>query len=175
MNLQDDPFVSLAAGATDPFATLAARPVGAALAAAMPAGGVVLGRLHGFDLLDQPLVAGLQALPGQVVAARSTVPLRHGQRGQAVVVCFELGDPLRPIVLGVLEPQTPRPPVPAPGLRAEVDGERLVVEAQRELVLRCGEASITLTRSGKVLIQGTYIASRSKGSHKIKGASVDIN
>lgn len=170
MKLQDDPFVALAgAGLADAIAD--APPA----TAPCPVGGVALGRLHGFDLLDQPLVAGLAALPGQVVPARSTVPLRRAQLGQAVVVCFEQGDPLRPIVLGVVDARPLRDAAPAAPVLAEIDGERRVIAAEREVVLRCGEASITLTRAGKVLIQGTYILSRSKGCNKIKGAAIDLN
>ena len=50
-----------------------------------------------------------------------------------------------------------------------------MLTAEREIVLKCGEASITLTRAGKVLIKGTYVLSRSSGYNKIKGAAVDIN
>jgi hypothetical protein len=60
-------------------------------------------------------------------------------------------------------------------LEAEVDGERLVFTAKKEIVLRCGKASITLTRSGKVLIRGAYLLSRSSGVNRIKGGSVQIN
>ena len=56
-----------------------------------------------------------------------------------------------------------------------VDGDRHVIEADREVVLRCGDASITLTRAGKVIIKGSYILSRSTGYHKIKGAAIDLN
>jgi len=55
------------------------------------------------------------------------------------------------------------------------DDNRLVLSAEREIVLKCGNASITLTRAGKVLINGTYVVSRSSGYNKIKGAAVDIN
>ena len=41
--------------------------------------------------------------------------------------------------------------------------------------MRCGEASITLTRAGKVLIRGAYVLSRSSGANRIKGAAVEIN
>jgi hypothetical protein len=58
---------------------------------------------------------------------------------------------------------------------AEVDGERLVFTAKKEIVLRCGKASITLTRAGKVLIRGIYLLSRSSGVNRIKGGSVQIN
>jgi hypothetical protein len=60
-------------------------------------------------------------------------------------------------------------------MKIEVDGERIVFRADRELVLRCGEASITLTRAGKVIIRGTYLLSRSSGVNRIKGGSVQIN
>jgi hypothetical protein len=46
---------------------------------------------------------------------------------------------------------------------------RHVIEAEREVVLRCGDASITLTRAGQVIIQGSYIVSRSSGSQQDQG------
>ncbi|MEO2036899.1 MAG: hypothetical protein ABGZ35_32895, partial [Planctomycetaceae bacterium] len=58
---------------------------------------------------------------------------------------------------------------------AEVDGERLVLTADKEITLRCGKASLTLTRAGKVLIRGAYLLSRSSGANRIKGGSVQIN
>jgi uncharacterized protein (DUF2345 family) len=57
----------------------------------------------------------------------------------------------------------------------QADDDRVVLSAEREIVMRCGDASITLTRAGKVLIKGAYILSRSSGYNKIKGAVVDIN
>ena len=80
---------------------------------------------------------------------------------------FEAGDPARPVVAGRL--LRPEP------VAVERDGERLELTAEREIVLRCGQASITLTRAGKVLIRGAYIFSRSTGVNKIKGGSVQLN
>ena len=57
----------------------------------------------------------------------------------------------------------------------EADGERLIVSAKEQLVLRCGRSSITLTKAGKVLIQGTYVSNRSSGVVRIKGGSVQLN
>jgi hypothetical protein len=62
-----------------------------------------------------------------------------------------------------------------PFIEVQRDGEQLTLTAQREIVLRCGNASITLTRAGKILIQGTYLLSRSSGVNRIKGGSVQIN
>jgi hypothetical protein len=50
-----------------------------------------------------------------------------------------------------------------------------VLTGDKEIVLRCGKASITLTRAGKIIIRGAYLLNRSSGVNKIKGASVQIN
>jgi uncharacterized protein (DUF2345 family) len=56
-----------------------------------------------------------------------------------------------------------------------VDGEQVVIEGKKEIVLKCGKSSITLTRAGKVLIRGAYVLSRSSGVNRIKGGSVQVN
>ena len=66
-------------------------------------------------------------------------------------------------------------PAADPGVVVQADGQRHVITAEREIVLRCGDASITLTRAGRVIIKGRYILSRSTGYNKIKGAAIDIN
>lgn len=174
MNRSDDPFIALAADTlVDELAGLAPHaPASPGTAAALaPA----VGRLQGFDLAEQPLVAQLKACPGQVVRARSTVPLRHAMIGREVLVVFEDGRMQSPIIVGVIEPQAAAEAAAAPGVTVQADGERHVIHAEREVVLRCGDASITLTRAGKVIIKGRYILSRSTGYNKIKGAAIDIN
>jgi hypothetical protein len=96
---------------------------------------------------------------------------------------FEESDPRKPIVIGLIqqpeESQSDFPGItsnkPQNPLEVQVDGERLVLTAKHEIVLRCGKASITLTRAGKVLIHGEYLLSRSSGVNRIKGGSVQIN
>jgi hypothetical protein len=56
-----------------------------------------------------------------------------------------------------------------------IDGKRLTFDAKEQIVLRCGKSSITLTRTGKVLIRGAYLLSRSSGVNRIRGASVKLN
>ena len=139
-------------------------------------GAVLTARLHAFDLRDAPVLGGFACAPGELIAARSAVPLRHEQIGATVMVLHEEGDWARPIVVGVLQEGLlgTSPAVPA-RFDVQADGERLTLCAEREIVLRCGESSITLTRSGKVVIKGSYVLSRSTGYNKIKGAAVDIN
>jgi len=179
MTTRKDPFEVLVVE-TDPddFAELTDRPMMGSTQAAVTAAGAVTAHLHGFDLDEQPLLVSIPGLAHEIVAARSTVPLLREHTGATVVVLFDRGDVRRPIVVGVL--QDPRTtlqpaPVPAPLVSAQVDDQRIVLAAEREIVLKCGEASITLTRAGKVLIKGRYVLSGSSGYNKIKGAVVDIN
>jgi len=73
------------------------------------------------------------------------------------------------VIVGLLDP-TPRKPT-----EALVDGKRVVLDGQDEVVLRCGESSITLRRNGRVVIRGTYVETRAQGVNRIRGGSVQIN
>lgn len=110
------------------------------------------------------------------VPARSIVDLHGAHIGKAVVLMFENADPSCPIVMGVVRGEAPWPLEDRPGqVEVLADGERLVVSAKEQLVLRCGKASITLTKAGKVLIDGAYVSSRSSGVNRLKGGSVQLN
>ena len=58
---------------------------------------------------------------------------------------------------------------------APVDGKRVIIEGQDEIILRCGQASITLRRNGRVVIKGIHLESHASGTHRIKGGSVQVN
>jgi hypothetical protein len=58
---------------------------------------------------------------------------------------------------------------------ALVDGQRVELRGEEEIVLRCGEASLTLRRDGRIVVRGTYVETRSKGVNRIKGGIVQIN
>jgi hypothetical protein len=145
--------------------------------------GVVIGRLVGCSEAGDPLV-DFPANPASApVPARSTVTLGTGEQGREVALLFEGGNPRKPIVMGLVQRPGKRPAPVAEGLHSEahnpvdvaVDGERLTFTAKKEIVLRCGKASITLTRAGKVLIRGAYVLSRSSGVNRIKGGSIQLN
>ena len=139
--------------------------------------GIVVGELLAIaDEGKTPLVI----YPGQIgtaaLRARTVVDLHGAHIGRSVVLMFEQADPMRPIVMGVLRESPGWPLEERPGqVQVEGDGERLLVTAKEQLVLRCGKASITLTKAGKVLIQGEYVSSRSSGVNRIKGGSVQLN
>lgn len=124
------------------------------------------------------------------------------ETARAAVLVFENGDPELPIIVGLvreLDPaqlpcapdiaESPRPSVAdqpptrerdersdAPRVvEADVDGKRVRITAQDEIVLECGSASITLRRNGRVVVRGTYVESYSDGTNRIKGGQVRIN
>jgi Domain of unknown function (DUF6484) len=137
----------------------------------------VIGQLIGIkDEGRTPLVLFPGRIGSAAVVARTVVDLHQAHIGRDVVLCFDEADPTRPIILGVMRGGDGWPLDEKPGqIEVEPDGERLIVSAKTELVLRCGQASITLTRSGKVFIQGTYVSSRSTTVNRIRGGSVQIN
>jgi hypothetical protein len=168
---------------------------------ALPA--VLIGRLVAGSTALAPVVEypGNRSGP---LRARATVPLGPGTVERAVVtrqgvtLVFENGDPRLPIVTGLLQANEPATPFQellvgprtatasgsaaarAPAeerspSEARLDGERVVLEGKREIVLKCGDASITLRRDGKMVLRGAYIETYARGVNRIKGGSVKIN
>ena len=138
---------------------------------------VVVGELIAItDEGRTPLVLFPGQLGSAAVRARTVVDLHGPHIGQPVTLMFEGGDATRPIVMGVLRQAEGWPLAERPAqVEVDTDGDRMIVSAREQLVLRCGKASITLTRAGKVLIQGSYVSSRSTGVNCVKGGSVQLN
>jgi hypothetical protein len=99
------------------------------------------------------------------------------QSRQQVVLSFENGDPRLPIIMGLLQSLAPQAAPVSQGqpVEADVDGRRVRIIAEDEIVLQCGAASITLRRNGRVVVRGTYIETTSEGTNRIKGGQVRIN
>lgn len=148
--------------------------------------GVRIGIVTGIDANGQVLVDYSGNVQGHLTArltSSANEKLRQGSpAGREVLLSFEDNDPGRPVIIdtlysllddiaeqskSVLEAQKPE--------EVTVDQKRLIFDAEEEIVLRCGEASITLSSAGKVLIKGNYLVSRSSGANRIKGGSVQIN
>ena len=139
--------------------------------------GVVIGELIGIkDEGHTPLILFPGQLGSAAVAARTVVDLYGPHIGRKVVLMFEGGDSGKPIVMGVVREGEGWPLADRPGqVEVDADGERMIVSGKEQVVLRCGKASITLTKAGKVLIQGSYVLSRSSGVNRVKGGSVQLN
>jgi hypothetical protein len=158
-------------------------PLGQKPAAHRRLDGIVIGVFVGFGDRGDPLINFPGNIPDSALSARATVTLRLADVGREVALMFEGGDPQRPIVLGLIQhPAGEAKPddrakegASRLPLEVQVDQERTVLTADKEIVLRCGKASITLTRAGKIIIRGAYLLSRSSGVNRIKGGSVQIN
>ena len=121
------------------------------------------------------------------VTARLTFSAQENLRraapvGREVLLVFENNDPGRPVIVDALYCQLGDIAAQSSGIsevqkpdEVTVDGKRVTFNAEKEIVLRCGEASITLTGAGKILFKGRYLTSRSCGANRIKGVSVQIN
>ena len=102
--------------------------------------------------------------------------------GKEVLLVFENNDPKLPIIVDTLyslvDEITESSTIALETEKLKdvmIDGKRVTFDAKEEIVLRCGKASITLTKAGKVLIRGAYLLNRSSGVNRIKGGSVQIN
>jgi len=139
---------------------------------ALPLPAAILGWLHGYEP-ERGILVDFPGNRGGPLAARSLIDISDkglqeaaAARYQAALV-FENGNPELPLLIGLLRP---------PGKReVRVDGERIVLTGKAEIELRCGEASIVLSKTGKLVIRGAYVETRARGTNRIKGGAVQIN
>jgi hypothetical protein len=129
-------------------------------------------------------VAGAEPQRARLLAGLNRVELaKHHNEGREVLVVFEDGDPRKPIIVGVMEEpleslvelKVSAPEQQSEKLDAHIDGKRVVIEADEEIELKCGQGSITIRKDGKIVIKGTNLLSRSSGPNRIKGGSISLN
>jgi hypothetical protein len=144
-----------------------------------------LGTIVAFDDDAAPMVAfgGTHvALRARLAFAASRLALQEAcATGAQVMLLFEEGQRDKPIIIGFVRTGPSTDPTSAhtdPStmcIEADVDGRRVRVTARDELVFQCGAASVTLTRSGRVIVRGTYVETQASGTNRIKGGQVRIN
>lgn len=132
------------------------------------------GRLVGVSARGAPLVA-VDGETGAPRAARSTVELLRAHLGAELTLLVDEGGEV--VITGVIRSleESGRRLVSAAGCETRIEGERLVLVAEREIELRCGKARLVLTEDGKVLTRGTSLVQASSGPNRIQGATVEIN
>lgn len=156
-------------------------------------GEIVIGEITGLDAQGQPLVNYPDNPAAQPQAALSTVSITASHTGRKVALLFAKGDPHSPVIMGLIHSPLQELIVAYANREQEkgesevtdenstfvddliVDGQRIVFEGREEVVIKCGEASITLTKAGKILIRGKYILNSSSGVNRIQGGSVQVN
>lgn len=156
-----------------PLATPSTPPASPALPA------VTLGWVVGCEQGSGPLVDfpgnPHGPTPARLLAAVTLPALQAAAATrQPVALVFERGDPTLPLITGLVQSPSPSS-ASSTSSEARIDGKRVVITGEEEVELRCGEASITLSKSGKLVIRGAYVETRAKGTNRIKGGSVQIN
>lgn len=141
-----------------------------------------LGRLVGLRQEDEMPLVVLNAQPQEPLPARSLIPLDALRRAvdEEVALVFADGAEEQPIIIGVVQKATSKVSgqldKSADGdVDVYVDKQRVVLEGQEQVVLRCGEASIELHRNGKLVIRGVHVVTHAEGVNRIRGGSVQIN
>ena len=149
--------------------------------------GAQIGRIAAIDAhgaITVELLPSRRTSIAKLAVAVDSEQLQHALHSQQpVVVVFENGDLVHPIIVGFIAAPTPlMQPEPLAQvdeasqiIEADVDGKRVRIVAKDEIVFECGAASITLRRNGRVIIRGTHVESYSDGTNRIKGGQVRIN
>lgn len=158
--------------------------------ASIAPGEVVIGTIVAIDQEGNPLVDFMQNPSSMPIVAISTTVLVQKQVSRQVALLFNQGNLSEPIIMGVVHSplqemlenfgqhnETEKVEL-AGDLNIDdvnVEGKKVTFEAQEEMIFKCGESSITLTKAGKVLIRGKYLLNRSSGVNRIMGGSVQVN
>jgi hypothetical protein len=108
---------------------------------------------------------GETIVPAGIAAPLGTAPPSFAP-GTPVVVLVDPDRTRPPVIVSTILARLPAP-APAP--------EIVEIAAGRSVVLRCGEASISLHADGTVELHGERIDSHAEGIQRIKGAQVRIN
>ena len=137
--------------------------------------GLVIAKFVGFGEGDEPLVELVECDSTQRVSATSCVALEDVHAGRRVLMAYPQGGTEGPCIVGMLRehrasgfssaPTRPQPPA------VEVDGTRLVFSARQEIVLRCGDSSLSLACDGTITLRGKYVISHADGVNRIRGGS----
>ena len=164
----------------------------------MSPGEIIIGTIHGIDHNGQALVNFPVNICDNPIPAVSTISITHQLTGKQVALLFADGNINNPVIMGVIhnplnemlenfalspdtvkdnstEHQQPHQNNSFTQDDIAIDGKRIVIEGKQEIVFKCGESSITLTKSGKILIRGKYLLNRSTGVNRIMGGSVQVN
>jgi hypothetical protein len=140
--------------------------------------GIVVGRIVDAEEQTVPKVDFPINASGAPVPALSTVPVEAKDKGREVALGFINGDSRTPIILGFMHHASATAASHVENSKAitvEKDGETVTISADKEIVLKCGEGSIQITKDGKITIRGTNLVSRASKVNKIRGAAVQIN
>ncbi len=121
--------------------------------------GVVVGTITAFDKQNQPLVDFDCNVFKEAIPAASLVELNDTHKDSKVALMFEKNQADKPIIMGLMH-------VPEP---------IKTIAADKELVIKCGKASIRLKENGDIVINGRELVSRARKNNIIRGGTIHLN
>jgi hypothetical protein len=108
---------------------------------------------------DLPVVAVLDDGVDRALIARTA------ETGDAVLVETLAGQD--PVIVGVVQTRFPE--------KTELRGKDIVIDAEREVVIRAGRAAIRIREDGEVEVVGSRILTMSRGLFRIVGRVLRLN
>ncbi len=158
-------------------------------------GELIVGTITGLGPEGEALVEFAQNPSGHGLVAISTVAITRRHVGRSAALMFENGALDRPVIIGLIhspllemidnfeltvaetEGQSDQGSNAIAEIpdKALIDGKKVMLEGSEQIVLKCGESSITLTHEGKITIRGKYLLNRASGVNRILGGSVQVN
>ncbi len=101
--------------------------------------------------------------------AQSLIPFSDLACEDAVVIAHLSGAEPSVVVLGRLFNPL------APPRDVRVNGRKVAIEANTELILKCADATIRIAHDGLVAVRGNRVVTQARGVNRIRGGSVEIN
>lgn len=132
-----------------------APPLRMARVVSMTGGGVQIAWRSRGDAVEADLDEGVD--PDLVKRA-----LESGAR-----VLVEIDPDLGPLVVGVVQRRIPA--------KVEIRGETVVIEAEREILLRAGRGAMRIREDGDIEVVGSRISTMSRGLFRIVGRVLRLN
>ncbi len=155
-------------------------------------GRVYIGTIKAIDSEGAAVVDFDQNREEQAIKAMSTVAISPQHISRKVALLFNNGDYSQPIIMGLIQTtldtvidnhqhnvaaqqNTGSTALSAPHAELTVNGRKIIIEGKDEVVLKCGDASISLNKQGKITIRGKQILNRATEVNRIMGGSVELN
>jgi hypothetical protein len=133
-----------------------------------------IGRARALVVLEDGsiLVSGHSEKAGEFPCDRLVISAEEDftvSPGDTLLVWLSSPEDDRGVVLGRIGPGS--------GSKPKTTGviDELVIEARKNLTLKCGDTLITLREDGKILIKGKDVVSHARRMNRIKGGAVSIN
>ena len=121
--------------------------------------GVVVGTITTIDKQNQPFVDFDCNIFKEAIPAASLVEINKTHAGRKAALMFEQNRADKPIIMGLMH----------------IPEQTKSTTAEKELLIKCGKASIRLKENGDIVINGRELISRARKDNIIKGGTIHLN